>query len=193
MVRSAATQGVNDDMWLAYLRHFVEALERKYEDDATDAEAAQLIPSRAGGLIRESISVLCGLLLLYQRLEPSSIHRRISASAQDRAITIPMSAAKRLGETMRVIAMSDRISELFASSLLEAILESIRKLMHSEEEKRLRAYAIQALIRPDGRNSDERYGRRLAKLLMSVDSYLLHSLDDFKLAFTEAFPAATVL
>lgn len=187
-VRSAVSQSIKDDMYLSYLAHFIDALLDIYDDQAEGADENQEFPNRAAELIYEAVSTMCAWVDLFHSQKPGSPHRQIPDSMHHGTASIPAAAARNLGEATKAIALSTRIGKNLGSLLLEMILGAVKKLVHGEEEARFRAFVIGAIIYPSGEKCDDHYGKRLAGLVRSVDSFLLYDLKDFTAAFGKAFP-----
>lgn len=147
MVTSAARQGVGYHMWLLYLPHFAERLERVYDasGDGIDREAE--FPIRAARLLYELVQTLKGWVDLFERLPDGSVHAAFP-DRRDHPGTIPHAAAVALGHVLATVVRSRRIDHGVVQTLHEVAIRQVRDL-HPDggSLSRMRAYLIDALLK----------------------------------------------
>lgn len=180
MVTSAAKQGIEYHMWLLYLPHFAEALEKAYDSSGPEVDRDAEFPVRAARLLYELVQTLKGWVGLFDRLPEDSPHRR-PPGARDHPSTIPHAAAVALGHTLATVIASERIDESVVETIHEVAVRKVRDL-HGDEAAGFRAYLVDALLR--GGYGTERTGHveRLADLFTRMDYMLQHEVDDYRAA-----------
>lgn len=183
MVIAAAHQGVEWHMWLYYLPLILRKLEESYDTSNSLVDTSAEFPTRAARLIYEIIDALGDFVKLAPGLPNGSPHRNVPTGFEHQNNNIPVSAAIALGQCMKTITMSDRLSEEFATYIHECILRDITGLSREGEVGRLRDFLIQSIVRGGdtltSRSHDQAYGQRLATLLQGADHVLRTDADDY--------------
>lgn len=189
MVSSAAKQGIEDHMWVYYLAHIVERLERGYDSSGDEIDRSSEFPTRAARLLYELTHYVKNWVTLYEHLPKPSPHR--SPPGRERFPgTIPHASAYTLGSILYVVASSGRIDRQVVETLHEVILRAIRALHNDGGElAAMRRYLIDALLAGGHKNGGRQYWEKLTLLFETADDMLQYELDDYRQALAERLAA----
>jgi hypothetical protein len=185
MVTSAAKQGVEDHMWVYYLAHIAQRLERGYDSSGEAIDRTAEFPTRAARLLYELIGHVKSWATLYEHLPISSPHRAVPERKRFPG-TIPHAAAYTLGSVLYIIVNTQRIDYHVIVTLHEAILRAIRTL-HDDggELAGMRHYLIQALLAGGHKDSNRQYWERLTHFFDTIDDMLQYEINDYRQALAE--------
>lgn len=188
MVSSAARQGLEYHMWLYYLPHFAERLEKGYDssEDGIDREAE--FPTRAARLLYELIGFLTGWISIYDRLPEGSPLREMP-DRHDHASTIPHSAALALGSTLATAISSERIDDGVIQTLHDVGLRAVRDLHDDENTGAMRRFVIEAILRGGHGSAPPMHLGRLRERFERLDYFEQHELQDYEQALKAAIAA----
>ncbi|HEY0958261.1 MAG TPA: hypothetical protein VGE05_03200 [Novosphingobium sp.] len=185
MVTSAAKQGVADHMWVYYLAHIAERLERGYDSGGEAIDRSAEFPIRAARLLYELIQHVKSWVTLYEHLPDPSPHRAIPERERFPG-TIPHASAHTLGSVLHALVTSQRIDGQVVEALHEVILRTVRTL-HDDggELAGMRRYVIEALLAGGHKHANRAYWERLAQLFDTADDMLQYEIDDYRQALAE--------
>ena len=192
MIRAAAQQGIQNHMWLFYLQHFVEYLEKIYDTSDPKVNLDDEFPTKGARLIYDAMGTLCHWLHLTKELPEGSPHRQFSqydsvSSVEQRQWhrhpdiydNIPLCAAMAVGFCMATVIMSVRIDDKFKTYLYEVVLNAVKRIRKDGEDGYLRKFLIYAIINGGNTVIDTHYHRHLIRLFSKVDYVLQSDIDDY--------------
>lgn len=179
MVRAAARDGVEWHMWLYYMTHMAESVEKIYDEDEGDQDRE--FPTRAGVLLDDIVETVRDWISIANRVSEGSPHRipqddRVDAENGN----IPKSAAIALGQCLSGLLLSERITDRVKSAFVRSAIGAIEDLPRDAGESgRLRRVTIASVITGGGLRWEAEYRERLADFVAEVDRFRLAGLDDF--------------
>lgn len=119
LVRQAATQECMDNMYLMYLQYFIQDLEGLPKNTAPPSGFSSEGVDLKEMLIRKSLSTLEGWVDLARMLPDGNKHKAPNNAVEAKKVAaIPFWAAKTLGNTIRLIVLSSKLSDDFKASCL---------------------------------------------------------------------------
>ncbi len=180
MVTSAARQGVDYHMWVYYLAHIAERLEKGYDSSGDAIDRTAEFPIRAARLLYELIQHVKSWVTLYEHLPERSPHRD-NPDRERFPGTIPHASACTLGSVLHVVANSQRIDRKVIETLHEVTLRAVRAF-HDDggELSRMRGYLIDALLAGGHRGGGAAYWEKLADLFETADDMLQYEIEDYR-------------
>ena len=189
MVDAAAHQSIKWHMWLYDLPRILKKLEENYNASGGFIDPAAEFPTRGARLIYEIIDALGDFVMLAPDLPEGSPHRSVPTRFGRQNDNIPVSAAIALGQCVKIIALSNRLGDRFASDMHGHVLRYITELSRDGEVGRLRAFLIQSIVEggdtSGGHSHDQGYRQRLATLAENADHVLRHRAEDYMAVLTK--------
>lgn len=184
MVTSAARRDIEYHMWLYYLPHFADRLEKGYDSSGNDIDREAEFPARASRLLYELVTFLTSWVGIYHRLPVSSPLREMP-ERHDHASTIPHSAALALGTTIAKVIRSDRIDDGVIQTLHDVALRSVRELHDDAGNGPMRRFVIEALLRGGHGPTPTGHLLRLRERFGRLDYFEQDELADYGKALIE--------
>jgi hypothetical protein len=184
MVTSAARHDIEYHMWLYYLPHFADRLEKGYDSSGDEIDREAEFPTRAARLLYELVTFITSWVGIYDRLPVSSPLRKMP-ERHDHASTIPHSAALALGTTVAKIIRSDRIDDGVIQTLHDVALRSVRELHDDAETGPMRRFVIEALLRGGHGPAPAGHILQLRERFGRLDYFEKHELADYEKALAE--------
>lgn len=181
MVRAAAVQGVQNDMWLMYYRPLVEHLVAIYDPSGPDIDQGDEFPTIGARLIAEAFDHLGTWLHFAVNVSPGWRDAGVVTCGPDRHI--PTAAAETLAYAIAAVAtddnnLGDELAETFHTMLMRD-LDGLGEQRPGAGD--LRAFVIGMLVR-GWRGSPPDLQRRLAHLYAMSDDMLRADLRDYAVA-----------
>lgn len=179
MVSEAAYQGVTWHMWLYYVPHFVNAIERNLQP-SKGVDLEREWPTPYHYFLYECFSLLwdwIGLASDIDEWRPHSTPRALDTENEND--NIPKSACIALGQAWYSVAKSTRISEPFKIYLLEAVISRLNDLRGSARLDRYRLVALRSIAVGAWRTGQALvdHQRRTLIAFRSVDHVLRESIE----------------
>ncbi len=184
MVKEAARQGVSYHMWLYYLRHIGEGLEKAYNSSGDGIDRTCEFPIHAARLLYELVQTLTGWVDMFKRLPKDSLHR-VFPECTDAFGTIPHAAAVTLGSVFATVVNSSRIDPGVIQTLHDVAIQQVRNFrVDGGELSRMRAFLIKTLLDSESRIADQDYWDRLVTLFENMDPVARYEVKDYERALT---------
>lgn len=179
MVTSAARQGVNHDMWLTYLSHFVDGLESRYDSAGAAIDRNAEFPTRAARLLYELMNFLASWIGLYNRVPADSPLRRMPAP-HEHGGAIPHSAAVATGHALALVLNSTRVDDGVVRTLHYVAMRAMRGLRNDLVTGPMREFLIKAILDGGYGPAPAGHALRLLRRFEELDHFEQHELKDYK-------------
>lgn len=180
MVDAALRQGVQWHMWLYYAPHLLEPLLDIYDESAPGVDPYDEHPTRASYLIYVLFDAVTDWIGAVSDLPDGSPHLNLaSEQPTNENGNIPKSAILVLGDCLRMILLSDRVSDRFKRYIFEdVVLPTVRDLPVDGERSGFRRAAIASLISGGSLKKSDHHAK-MREYYEAVDHLLREKLDDF--------------
>ncbi|WP_157220476.1 hypothetical protein [Flavisphingomonas formosensis] len=182
MVSAAAKQGVGYHMWLYYIPHIAERLERGYNSSGDGIDQTAEFPTRSAHLLYDLFCHLTSWVEFFRHLPAGAEHRKFP-DRPGGAATVPHASALSLGTVLFCVVMSDRIDAGVVRTLHDVTIRTIKNLHPDDGEvSQMRAFLIEALLSGGERRPNRRYWTKLATLLDQNDDMIEYEIQDYVVA-----------
>ncbi|WP_155847854.1 hypothetical protein [Asticcacaulis benevestitus] len=174
MVRRAAYQGVRDNMWLAYMQYFVAEIDKTAVIDPEEAD--EEFPTYGSRCIYEIFHILGTWVNLVKSLSAASLHLKLDP---EHRYSIPASAARAIGVSLKTIMRSERLPGTFKGYMLRCVLGDVKGLQQTGVQAEMRALLIEQIVYGGDQIRTAEHTHNLILGLSDLDGMLRHDVADF--------------